>query len=77
MAEPVGLALSAATSFKEVFLLSIVIYRMIKSTRHAANERRDLHVEFHHETLFLRDFGLRFLKDSTHGSFDQVFVTSF
>ncbi|MDT5029511.1 MAG: hypothetical protein QOE61_5948, partial [Micromonosporaceae bacterium] len=74
MADPVPVVLSASTTFKEVFLLSQVIYRLIKSTRHATNERRDLHVEFRHEVLFLRDFGRRFLEDSTHGSFDQVFA---
>lgn len=72
MAEPIGLTMSAVTTFKEVFLLSRAIYRIIKSTKHAANERRDLHVEFYHEVLFLRDFGRRFFQDPSYASFDKV-----
>jgi len=73
MVEPVGLVPSAVTTFKEVFLLSLAIYPLIKSTQHATNERYDLRVEFYHEILLLRDFGWRFLDDSTYGSFDYVF----
>ena len=72
MVEPVSLAFACVTAFKEVFLLSKAIYRATKSVPYAREERRDLHVEFYHELLILRDFGQRFLLDAHNSPLDEV-----
>jgi hypothetical protein len=70
--EPVSLAFATITVFKEVFLLSRAVYHIIKSSKHAVNEQNDLHIEFYHELLFLRDFGARFLQSSSAQELDEV-----
>ena len=72
MAEPVSLAFACVDMFKEVFLLSRAVYRLLKSSKHAATERGDLQADIYHELLFLRDFGNRFLQDSNSLGFDEV-----
>jgi hypothetical protein len=72
MAEPVSLAFACVEAFKEVFLLSRAVYRILKSSKQEATERRDLQAEFYHELLFLRDFGNRFLRAPNSLGRDEV-----
>ena len=69
--EPTSLVFATITAFKEVFLLSRVIYRAAISGKHVLAERSDLHQEFYRELLFLRDFGVRFLQNPSE-NLDKV-----
>ncbi|KAF1815842.1 hypothetical protein P152DRAFT_446850 [Eremomyces bilateralis CBS 781.70] len=69
--EPLSLAFAAVTVFKAVFLLSPTIYKVIEPANNAVPEKLKLCIDFHHEVLFLRDFGQRFLANSEFGSLDK------
>jgi hypothetical protein len=57
MMEGAGLGLAVVTTFKELYLISKFIYRVIHSVRNSKTERQDLEQEFHLELLYLQSFG--------------------
>ena len=63
--EVAGLTLSAVgvfECFKEVYLLSKFIARLVASAKNVKGERDDLDAEFRFEFLYLRSTGLFFLQ---------------
>lgn len=64
--EPAGLALAASSTLKEVYLLSKFLLRVISSAIKHQMERTRLHLQFRHEFIFLRSFGILLTrKDNT------------
>ncbi len=61
--EGASLGLAAFTAFKEVYLLSKFIQRIIASASHHNAERSALQIEFETEFLFLRSLGVLFLQN--------------
>lgn len=57
MMEGAGLGLAVVSTFKELYLISKFIYRVIHSVRNSKTERQDLEQEFHLELLYLQSFG--------------------
>ena len=64
--EPAGLALAAFSTLKEVYLLSKFVLRVISSAIKHQVEKARLHLQFRHEFIFLRSFGILLTrKDNT------------
>ena len=64
--DPAGLALAAFSTLKEVYLLSKFVLRVISSAMKHQMERARLHLQFRHEFIFLRSFGMMLTrKDNT------------
>lgn len=64
--DPASLALAAFSTLKEVYLLSKFVLRVISSALKHQLERTRLHLQFRHEFLFLRSFGILLTrKDNT------------
>jgi hypothetical protein len=55
--EGVGLSLAVVTTFKELYLISKFIHRVIISVRNSKSERQEREHEFHLELLYLQSFG--------------------
>lgn len=64
--DPAGLALAAFSTLKEVYLLSKFVLRVISSALKHQVERARLHLQFRHEFIFLKSFGILLTrKDNT------------
>lgn len=62
--EPIGLTLAVFSTFKEVYLLSQFIGKLVKSAKNSEAEHASLEVEFHFEFLYMRSTGLFFLQNN-------------
>ena len=60
--EPAGLALAAFSTLKELYLLSKFALQVISSAVKHEIERTRLHIQFRQEFLFLKSFGLLFIR---------------
>ncbi|CAF9938251.1 hypothetical protein IMSHALPRED_000728 [Imshaugia aleurites] len=71
--DPAGLALAAFSTLKEVYLLSKFVLRVISSAMKHQVERARLHLQFRHEFIFLRSFGILLTKkDNTVLNDDEL-----